>query len=56
MDFIIDKEQIAKSYDEFMEKHKDLKDITLGTNCKIKTGTISESMIKMDSKSATTEQ
>lgn len=51
MDFAIDKEKIAKSYDKFMEKHKDLREITLGKNCKITTGTIPVSMIKKDSKS-----
>lgn len=46
MDFEIDKEKLHKSYDEFMEKHRELKDITLGNDCKIITGSIPVSMIK----------
>ncbi len=56
MDFVIDKEKNAKSYEEFMKNHKDLRGVTLGEDCKIKTGTIPVSMIKMDRKSATTKQ
>lgn len=56
MNFEINKEELHKSYDEFMEKHKDLKNITLGHNCKIVTGTIPVSMIKAENILATTEQ
>lgn len=56
MDFVIDKDEISKSYEEFMEKNKDLREVTLGKDCRIVTGTIPVSMIKTDSKSATTEQ